>query len=167
MENLIKSNDVYALYAIPEDDYATVQAISLNKESLQNILETQVPEEYKQMVKFEIKPIQVFALTKFIDPSDKVQKTFGCFGTNKDLSLMPITMVKFITFTNKMFAFNKELKNGDYTQSILLIAHDSAHDSDEYKEHLKYIREESIFKNEVSDKPINFDIYYDEGIMNV
>jgi hypothetical protein len=52
-----------------------------------------------------------------------------------------------------MFGFNKELKNEDYMQSILSIIHDSAHDSDVYKEHLKYISEESIF--------------YDEGIMNI
>ena len=44
MDNLIKSNDIYALYAIPDDDSATVHAISLNKESLQDILETQVLE---------------------------------------------------------------------------------------------------------------------------
>lgn len=166
MNNLISSNNVYAIYGIPEDDCETIHAISLNKESLQDILETQVPEEFKQMIKFEIKPIEVFMLTKFIDPDEKAQKIFNCFGTNKNLSLMPINGFTPGTFNNKMFGFNKELKKGYYIQSILLITHNSAHDSDIYKEHLKNIREESIFKNNISDKPINFDIYYDEGIMN-
>jgi hypothetical protein len=166
MDKLIKSSDVYALYAIPEDDYSTILAISLNKESLQDILENQVTEEDKKILKFEIKSFPIFLITKLINPNEKVQKMFGCFGTNKDLSMMPITSVKFITFTNKMFGFNKKLSNGDYIESVLLIAHDSAHDSDEYKEHLKYIREDAIFKNNVSENPINFDIYYDEGMMN-
>ena len=106
-------------------------------------------------------------LTKFKNPDEKIAKMFGCFGTNKDLSLMPTTMVKFSTFINKMFAFNKSMNNGDYMQSILLIAHDSAHDSDMYQEHLKYIKEQPIFKDNISDLVINFDVYYDESIMNV
>lgn len=167
MGDLVKSDNIYALYAIPPDDFSTVHAISLNREILQDILENQVLEEYKQMVQFEIKPIQVFLCGKLINPDKNTTQIFGGFGTNKDLILMPTTMLNPNTFTNKMFGFNTQIKNGDYIQSILLIAHDSAYDSDVYQEHINYIKEQTIFKNNLSREPIQFDTYYDESIMNI
>jgi hypothetical protein len=167
MNQLVASNSLFALYAIPDSDCETVHAISFNRQSLQDILENKVPEEYKEIVTFKIKPIQVFLLTRLIKPNDEMQNIFNCFGTNKDLSIMPTTMINLKTFTNKIFGFNKLVTNDNYLQSLLLIPHDSKYDSDEYKEHLKYIREQHIFKNNISENPLNLDVFYDESILNV
>lgn len=43
MDQLVDSKTIYALYAIPEDDCATIHAISFSKDSLQYILEELVP----------------------------------------------------------------------------------------------------------------------------
>jgi hypothetical protein len=165
MDTLINAAEIFALYAEPEGDCGTIHAISLNKDTLNDILNNQVPEEYKQMVKFVIKPIQVYLLIKFIE-IEKANKIFKCFGTNKDLTLMPSSQVNINTFKNKMFGFNKKINNGDYIQSILIISNDNNYESEEYKKHLEYVKEQDMFKNEISENQIMFDTYYDESIMN-
>jgi hypothetical protein len=166
MSELIKT--IYALYAIPEDDYATVHAISLNQESLQEILDTKVSNKYKEMVKFEIKPIDFYLLIKFkeiIGNQNLAQLVFRPFGNEKNLSLMKQSAINLDSFKNKIFAFNKITTN-DITQCLVVVAHDSDGSSDEYKEHLKYIKSQKIFENEISENPIAVNIYYDEGILN-
>lgn len=166
MSDLIKI--IYALYAIPQDDYATVHAISLNQESLQEILDTKVSNKYKEMVKFEIKPIDFYLLFKFKEIIGKQETTHALlrpFGNEKNLSLMKQSAIKLDAFNNKIFAFNKITTN-DITQCLVVVAHDSDSSSDEYKEHLKYIKSKKIFENEISDNPIAVNTYYDEGILN-
>jgi hypothetical protein len=154
-----------------EIDYETVHAISFNKENLENILDTRVPKEYKEMAKYVIKPINVVSLIKLLKneyTSEVTGKKFrlNAFGTNNDLLLMHTFKAKVNEFKNKMFAFNEKLKNGEYLQSIIIIAHDADYDSIIYKEHLEYVKKQKIFKNNISDNPIEFDVYYDEGIIN-
>lgn len=166
MSEFIKT--IYALYAIPDDDYATVHAISLNQENLQEILDWEVPSEFKEVVKFEIKPIDIYLLIKFketIDNQNLVSALFSPFGNEKNLSLMKQRSIRLDAFKNKIFAFNKITTN-DITQCIVAVAHDSDGSSDEYKKHLEYIKTQKIFNNSISNNSIEFDIFYDEGILN-
>lgn len=166
MNQLTKSEQLYALYAIPEDDCSSIHGISLNKEKLQEILETQVSEEYKHIVTFEITAIPTFILTKLINPTATITKVLNLFGTNNDLSLMKTEMFNLQTYKNKIFGFNKKLLNGNYIESLIIIAHDSEYGSDAYTQHLNYINEQYMFKNKISTNPIDLDIYYDEDILN-
>jgi len=159
---------IYALYAIPEDDYATVHAISLNQESLQEILYDLVPNEFKEMVKFEIKPIDFYLLINFkeiVESKNLASAFLTPFGNEKKLSLMKQSGIRLEAYKNKIFAFNKITTN-DIKECIVAVAHNADSCSDEYKEHLKYIKSQKIFKNEISNNPIHLNVFYDEGIIN-
>jgi hypothetical protein len=162
------TNIIYALYAIPDDDFATVQAVSTNKEILQEIFDSQVPEEDTEIVNFEIAPIDIYLLAKIKEikgNQEKANAFFKMFGTEKNLSLMKVQTINLETFKNKIFAFNKITTN-DVKQCLVAVAHDADSDSNEYKEHLEFVKTQKLFKNDISFKAIDFDVYYDEGIIN-
>lgn len=166
MSQLVRT--IYALYAIPEDDYASVHAISLNKENLEEIIETKIPNEIKEIIKFEIQPIDFYLLVKLkenIGNQNTVSSILKPFGNEKNLCLMKQHSIRPDAYKNKIFAFNKITTNG-ITQCLVAVAHDSDAYSDEYREHLEYIKSQKIFQNEISDNPININVYYNEGILN-
>jgi hypothetical protein len=165
--NLIETNLIYGLYAIPEGDLPTIHAISLSKEVLQDILIDQVPDEFKQIVKWDIHPIQTFIVCRLLNltshNNDSTIEFVEKIGTN--LMLMPLNKVKLDSFENKIFGFNKVLKNSNFYQTINY-SYGVSIWSEEYTKHLEYINSEDTFNNNVSENPIQFDQYYDEGIMN-
>lgn len=163
MSQLVKT--IYGLYAVPEGDYETIHSISLNQEKLQEIINTKIPDEIKEIVKFQIKPIKIYLLIKLLN-NPETNKFFKIFGTSKNLILMLANSIKVDTFKNKIFAFNRIITN-DCTQCLVAIVNDTDSSSEEYQEHLKYVKSQKLFENNISDNPIDFDVYYDESIMNV
>ena len=163
MSDIVKT--IYALYAISDDDCAKIHAISLNQESLQEILVSQVSTQFKEMVKFEIKPISVYLLVKLLKPDETTKKMLNPFGTSHNLTLMLANSIKVDKFKNKIFAFNK-ITTKDCIQCLVLVAHDDDSFSDKYKEHLEYVKSQKMFKENMSELPIDLDVYYDEGILN-
>jgi hypothetical protein len=55
--------------------------------------------------------------------------------------------------------------DGDFYQSLVVIIMDYPYRSKEYTMYLKYINNDYIFRNNVSQYPIQFNQYYDESIM--
>lgn len=150
-------NTIYGLYTVPDGDYATVHSISVNKEKLEEIAENQIPNEIKKIVKFEIKPIRVYSFVTLLN---------NPFGLPKSYNLMLANSIDLDTFKNKIFAFNK-ITSFDCEQCLVAIAYNADSSSDEYQEHLKFVKNLKLFDNNISENPINFDVFYDEGIMNV
>lgn len=150
-------NTIYGLYAITNCDYEKVHSISLNKEKLEEIMNTQITNEIKKKVKFEIKPIRIYLLVALLD---------NPFGLPISYNLVLANSINVETFKNKIFAFNK-CTTYNCTQCLVAIAHNEDSTSDEYQEYLKFIKNKKIFYNNISENSINFDIYYDEGISNV
>lgn len=158
-------NTIYGLYANSGNDYTTVHSISLSEEKLKEIIDTEIPNEIKEIVKFEIKPIKVYLLTKLIEKKNEKIK-FSDFDPSKNLILTLVNSIKINNFKNKIFAFNK-ITTENCIQCLVAIAHDFDASSYEYQEHLKFVKRQKLFDNNISFSPIKFDIYYDEGILNV
>jgi hypothetical protein len=132
-------NSIYSLVSIDKeskDEY--IQAISYNKNILQNFLVTVKP-HYEQLAEFVIKD------------TTKIYKIYF----NDDLGKMVLMSSKYKKDSSKLYAFNKITTKG--CENVLLDLSDV-----KYEE----IKDILPFKNDISMNEILFDTYYDEGIMN-
>ena len=74
-----------------------------------------------------------------------------------------------MSFKNKIYGFNSTIINNNGLQSIqalLVVCSTFDVDSEEYCKLLEKIKEKKVFEHGISLNSIDFDVYYDESIMN-
>ena len=159
------TSELLGLYlSNPEDPSEKIlHAISFDKDILKNMLDL-IDKEYFKRSKIEFLPVKFYSVLRILDTKNfqKFPKTL--YGKNNDLMFIELTHFNKESMENKIFGFTRVFNN-HIEESIISIGHDSHYDSLEYKNHLKYIRNTYVFKN-LSENPIKFDTFYDEGVIN-
>jgi len=131
---------IYSLVSIDKEcsEYEYIYAVSYSKEILQNMIKN-IQTDLLNIADFIIRPnTPIFKLSSL----------------NENLTLN--RHYKNVSFNlYNLYAFNKTTTYG--VENVLL---------DITGFNIKYLRELNIFKNELSQNTIKFDIFYEEGIMN-
>jgi len=115
-------------------------------------------------VNFIINELQLWQCSKIIESSS----IFNLNGKNKDLLFVKIDYCGSDTkkMKGKIFAWNKN-NNTINTDTLILLCNDHSYDSLEYKQHLDKLRTEKYFLDHMlSTNPLEFNVFYEEGIMN-
>lgn len=133
---------IYSLISIDKEctNCQYVNAISYSKELLENMIQNIHPDLLK-------------AANFLIKPNTYIYRLIYFHG--KILLTKPYFDYNIIFNTNNLYAFNKITTSG--VENVLL-------DTTGYN--VEDLRRLSIFKNDLSYNIIQFDVFYDEGIMN-
>jgi hypothetical protein len=149
-------NTIYGLYSIDtENNESIIHAISTNK----IILEKMIPTEYPTYVKFEIKNVVCINLHK---TEEKIEKThFTIELKNGYLNYIDNSIIgKMYCFASNKYNLTHNILAEHNDQIIINFSHlTNIEEIDE----IKKIR---IFQNNISENPIEFDTYYEDGLMN-
>jgi hypothetical protein len=141
--NQVLIKTLYGLYACGEvDEPETVHAISIDTEKLQEICDN-IDEELKTMAKWTIKEISIFTVVK----KDIFGYAILCSNCTPgyDQELLK----------NNLFAVNR------LNKQVLFFREEPNLTSIDYQNTYK-----KFFKDGMSDNIIEFNTFYDEGIMN-
>ena len=134
---------IYSIVSIDKQclECQYVNAISYSKELLENMIQNIHPDDFK-LVDFIIKEnIHIYSLIVL-----NQQLLIGRSGHDDDN----------ITFNpDNLYAFNKVTTSG--VENVLL---------DITKFDIENLKQICIFKNNISQNAIKFDVFYEEGIMN-
>lgn len=156
------TSELLGLYlSNPENPYEKIlHGISYDKNILKNMIKL-IDKEYLNKSKIEFLPVKFYSISRVLESQNFPMKLYG---KNKDLMFIELTSYNKESVENKIFGFTR-VYNNKIEEAIISISHDSHYNSSEYKNHLVYIKNTSNFKS-LSENPIQFDTFYDEGIMN-
>lgn len=156
----IKIKGLYAVWNLsPGTPYLV--AVSLNEDVLQNILKKLNEEVEFEDGYYSIREVTLFIVTTIKD-NDKILIS-RALSYSEDF------------IKDKIFAMNKNnnvvslVGTPDTTldQVLIKITHDSDECSDEYKDYVNKLRNNKLFEEDnFSENPIQFDKYYEEGVVN-
>jgi len=169
MDEYINCENIYGLFSYDKEDDSCpiLHAISINEETIKNILDKYVNPEFFKYADFKLHKIKMFSVAKLIFTSpNELFKKIQLAGESKNIMIMKSTMAKKEALDGKIYGFNMPQKYGGYQQVIMGFWHGSDKDSSEFKEFINNIKKEKIFDDGLSENPIEFDVYYDDGIMN-
>ncbi len=146
--NQVLVKTLYGLYACGEEgNPETVHAISTNTEKLQEISDN-IDEELKSMAKWTIKEISIFRVVgKVVKKNNDFGYAIICLNPRNDYD---IELLK-----NNLFAVNR------YEKQVLFFREEPNLTSNDLQNTYK-----RFFCHGISDNIIEFNTFYDEGIMN-
>ena len=133
---------IYSIVSIDKQclECQYVNAISYSKELLENMIQNIHPDDFK-LVDFIIKEnIHIYSLIVL-----NQQLLIGRSGDDDNITFNP----------DNLYAFNKVTTSG--VENVLL---------DITKFDIENLKQICIFKNNISDNVIKFNVFYEEGIMN-
>jgi hypothetical protein len=171
---MIDCQNIYGLFSNDKEDVDNecpiLHAISINKETIKNILQTCVDPSYFEYANFEIKIVKMHLVSTLLIrfDSELTKKKHSIFyGESNNIFIGKSLTCNEDIMTGKLYCCNLRTITGGYEQAILNFVHNSKSDSVDYKEYIENIRKEKMFSGGLSENSIEFDTYYDEGLMNV
>ena len=148
---------IYGLFSHCEGEYI-LHKVSENEETLKQDVE-KMSSKYDSEIDWVVRPVKFSSIFKIIG---EVPSYFPTSGRNKDLLTLKLdNWSESIVKSKKNFALLT--KNGTI---ILNISKDGDADTDEYREHVKSIRSEPGFGERLSENCIEFDEFYEDGMLN-
>lgn len=169
MSEYINCENIYGLFSYNKEDHSCpiLHAISINEETIKNILDKYVNPEFFKYADFKIQKIKMFSVATliFTSPND-IFKNMQLLGESQNIMILKSSMAKKKVLDGKIYGFNMPTKSGGYEQVIMGFWHDSDKESLKFKEYINNIKKEKIFDDGLSENPIEFDVYYDDGLMN-
>lgn len=132
--------------------------ISCSEINLKNMLKN-IIEEYKKKYEindyiFKIEPVKLYVVSKIKNENE-----------NEKILLKKVIFYKEEFIKNKIYGMNKNNLNS-VDQVLLKVIYESDENSVEYQLFLEELRNNELFKNNISSNSIEYDKYYDEGILN-
>ncbi len=171
---MINCQNIYGLFSNDKEDvdneYPILHAISVNKETIENMLKTCVDPSYFEYANFEIRTIKMHLVTTLairFDSEFTKKKHRMFYGESNNIMIGKTLFSHKEIMSGKLYCCNLPTETGGYEQAVLNFVHNSESESIDYKEYIENIRKEKMFSGGLSENSIEFDTYYDEGLMNV
>ena len=163
---------IYGIYLHWEKSSSTpyLLGVSCSKEILETML-ISIIEEYKKKYEindyiFKIESVKLYIASKEKDQDIKIlliEKFIRSFTNSVNTNIKILLREDFIK--DKIYGMNKESLHS-VEQVLLKVLHDSDENSIEYQSFLEELKNHILLKNNISSNSIEFDKYYDEGILN-